>query len=243
MGHGPEQHIEHAEHAQHASHHPFDRRVTVSIAIVAAVLAAVTMAGHRAHNETLRLQGEALQIRSEALRIQGRALRIQTEAGIKNTETSDAWAFYQAKKNREALYRAFLDFAAMMNVKDGAKAKEYWQKQSNTYKKELPEMKKDAERLTEETKLLQQEARKVFDDSAAALEESHEAHKSHVVHMKADRFDYGELGLQLGVVLCSLAILTKGRGFWYSGMLCALVGLLVALSGTFELFMESGGHH
>jgi hypothetical protein len=234
MGHGPEQHIEHAEHAQHASHHPFDRMVTVSIAIVAAVLAAVTMAGHRAHTETLRLQGEAMQVRSEAW-------RIQTDASIKNTETSDQWAFYQAKKNREVLYQAFLDMAAMVASKDGDKvgeqAKANWKKQIKKYAKELPEMQEKAEKLKKETTDLQEEAKKVLEESSTA------AKHSHIVHMQADRFDYGELGLQLGVVLCSLAILTKGRGFWYCGILCALLGLLVALSGTFDLFMESGGHH
>src|SRR5260370_42497114 len=69
MSHGPEHHIEHAQHAEHASHDEFNKRVTMSIAIVAAVLACVTMLGHRAHNETLLLQGEALRLRSEERRV------------------------------------------------------------------------------------------------------------------------------------------------------------------------------
>jgi hypothetical protein len=229
MEHGPEEHLEHAEHAQHAAHNPFDRRVTVSIAVVAAVLAGVTMAGHRAHNETLRLQGEALRVRGEAL-------RIQMDAGIKNTETSDQWAFYQAKKNRDALYRAFLDMAGMMNLKDGEQARKYWQSQVEDYKKELPEMKVEAEKLTKETKNLQEESRKVLKESSIAEQESHRVHK------RGDRFDLGELGLQLGVVLCSLAILTKNRNFWYAGLVSSLIGLLVALSGAFGWFMGEGGH-
>ena len=28
-----------------------------------------------------------------------------------------------------------------------------------------------------------------------------------------------------------MAILTKGRYFWYSGLLCSLIGFLIALSG------------
>src|SRR5438105_1387071 len=83
MTHGPEHHIEHAEHAAHASHDEFNKRVTMSIAIVAAVLACVTMLGHRSHNETLRLQGEALDY--------------QTQASIKSTETANKWAYYQSK--------------------------------------------------------------------------------------------------------------------------------------------------
>src|SRR5262245_18513913 len=140
MEHGPEQQIEHAQHAQHAANNPFDKRVTVSIAIVAAIPAGVTMLGHRAHHETLRLQGEALQSG-------GDARRIQMEAGVKNTDASDQWNFYQAKKNREALYKAFLYLSAQLNTKGGDDAKQFWQSQLNDYKKELPEMKAEAEKL------------------------------------------------------------------------------------------------
>jgi hypothetical protein len=206
MSHGPEHHIEHAEHAQHAARDPFDKRVTVSIAIVAAVLAAVTMMGHRAHNETLRLQ---------------------INAGAANTETANAWAFYQAKKNRGALYGAFLDFSAMLNLKEGTeaspkKAVTYWKNQKKKYDEELPGMEKDARAKVAQTKELQKAAE--------------------AAHHKGDRLDIGELGLQLGVVLCSLAILTKGRAFWFAGIACSAVGLIVALTGVFGLFMGNGHH-
>jgi len=275
MGHTADQHIEHAEHAQHAAHNPFDRQVTVSIAVAAAILAAVSLESHRSHTDTLRFQNDAMQVLNEAL-------RIQTDAGIKNTEASDAWAFYQAKKIRSSFYEAFIDIADLIedkakgkegervsaeegdlangkvagkekakdgnkgnvkevgkeNVKSAKKGKSYWQSQVNTYKKELPEMKAEAEKLTKETKELQEESRKVHKESIVP------EHKSHEVHMRADRFDLGELALQLGVVLCSMAILTKSRYFWYTGVFCALVGFLIALSGALGWFMESAsGHH
>jgi hypothetical protein len=130
-------------------------------------------------------------------------------------------------------------------VKTANKGKSYWQNQVSAYKKELPVMKAEAEKLTEETKQLQDECRKLQDESQKVLKESeiHE-HKSHEVHMRADRFDLGELALQLGVVLCSMAILTKSRYFWYSGITCSLIGFLIALSGALGWFMESAsGHH
>ena len=40
----------------------------------------------------------------------------------------------------------------------------------------------------------------------------------------------GELGIELALVLCSVAVLTKRPGFWYSGMAFGLVGLAVSLS-------------
>src|SRR5262249_42373714 len=105
MAHGPEHHIEHAEHAAHAAHDPFEKRVTLSIAITAAVLAAVTMLSHRSHNATLQYQMEA----------------------------SDQWNYFQAKKNRMYQYEAF-DLATDMLLTipfpdEWKKSKEYktWQ--------------------------------------------------------------------------------------------------------------------
>src|SRR5437899_7973243 len=83
MSHRPEHHIEHAEHAAHAAHDPFERRVTLSIAITAAVLASVTLLSHRAHNATLHLQLEANDAFSQA---------------------SNEWNYFQSKKNRLYLY-------------------------------------------------------------------------------------------------------------------------------------------
>src|SRR5271155_2220914 len=86
MSHGPEHQIEQAEHAVHASHDNFNKNVTMSIAIVAAVLACVTMLGHRSHNETLRLQGEALSLQTEA---SIKSTKTANLASIKNTRTAN----------------------------------------------------------------------------------------------------------------------------------------------------------
>ena len=179
------------------------------------------MAGHKAHNETLRLQGEAI--------------KEQSLVGIYRTDTANQYAFYQSKKNRQVMYEAFLDFISMLPLKEDSKkihekATGKWKKQAQQYKEELPKMLEEADKLKDETKEFQHKADKAVQDS-------------HTVHAKADRFDIGELGLQLGVVLCSMAILTKSRYFWYSGLACSLLGLLVALSGVFGWFMGESGHH
>src|SRR5262245_12899445 len=73
------------EEAEHASHHafdPFDRRVAMSMVVIAAVLAAVKVLGHRTHNDTLAYQ---------------------IKAGVAHTQESDQWNFFQAKKMREVL--------------------------------------------------------------------------------------------------------------------------------------------
>src|SRR5439155_10628177 len=92
-------------------------------------------------------------------------------------------------------------------------------------------------RIQKEAEDIAEAAKKIVEESQKKMEESH------VVHEKANRFDYGELGLQFGVVLCSLAILTKGRGFWFAGLVSAAVGTAIAMSGQFGLFMSAGGHY
>jgi hypothetical protein len=218
MTHGPEHHIEEAEHASHAARDPFDRNVTMTIAIIAALLACVTMLGHRAHNETLRLQGEALQL--------------QTEAGIAHSNAANKWALFQAQNIREHQYKAFLVFLDVLPTKSDTEkarneAETYWKGQVKKYREERPKWMGEAEDLTRKGNESQQGAQE-------KLKESHE------VHLRGDRFDLSELGVELGLVLCSLAVLTKRRGFWYTGMLSAGLGVLVAASALLGLFFP---HH
>lgn len=220
MGHKAAHHIEHAEHAAHASHDRFDRQVTISIAIVAAVLAGITVLGHRAHNETLLLQGEALEELSSA--------------GNLHITASDQWSFYQAQNIRNHEYAAFLGLIEVLAAREDAdgvakrkELKENWEKQVAKYERKLPEIMSEAKKA---------------ESVAAEHEKSSRARReeSHAVHAKAARYDLAELGLQFGVVLCSLAILTKSRAFWMSGLLSGLVGLGVAVSGYLELFLSEG---
>ena len=78
-----------------------------------------------------------------------------------------------------------------------------------------------------DTKTIEQEARELGD---SAKEKDHQAE---AIHHRADRLDYGHLGLDLALVLCSIAVLTKQRGFWYSGMSVGLIGAVVAFSSFF----------
>jgi ribosomal protein S9 len=191
-------HLEHIEHAQHASHAGgFDRRVAVTMAIVAAMLAAVTMLSHRAHNDTLRLQ---------------------TEANILHTRATDEWGYYQAKNIRRQVYQADIDLIGVLAKDPGAEAqrdsvRSAWSKHIAKYDQELAEQKLKAEQLVK--------------DAEQKMEESQHAHHH------ADRFDFAELGVELGLVLCSLAVLTKRLPFWYSGMVSALIGVAIAATAFF----------
>ena len=99
MSHGTEHHLEHAEHAQHPPHDPFDRRVAMTMTIMAAMLAGATLLSHNAHTETLRLA---------------------TSADTFHTQAADQWSFYQAKNIRSHEYQAFLLMEQLLS-KDGVR--------------------------------------------------------------------------------------------------------------------------
>ena len=208
MSHGPEHHIEHAEHATHAAHDGFATKVTISIAIIAAVLAGVTMFAHKAHNDVLS---------------------DENKAGIESNMAGDRWAQYQATNVRSHLYDTMSDLSKVAAPAPGkdeelAKQQAIWRAKHLEYEsKKLPDIKSKAE--------------------------EHEANRDKFladsvhVHHRAEWLDLGELGLQFGIVLCSVAILTKRREYWFVGLLAATIGLLIALGGQFDLFVSSGGHH
>ncbi len=229
MSHGPEHHMEHAEHAVHAAGDDFNRQVTMSIAIVAAVLACVTMLGHRAHNETLILQGEALRLQGEALQMQSNATRESANAGKQ-------WQYYGTKNLFSLESEITLDQMQVLalnteNPEAVKKVRAKYQANVDKYKNRLPEE-------LAKGNAIEKKADEYIEKSKEKIDEYQEKMKeSHLIHAKANRFDIGELGLQFGVVLCSLAILTKGRGFWFAGIASSAVGAAFAMTGQFGLFM------
>jgi len=78
------------EHAEEAHHDPGLAPVTITMAILAVLVAAVSLLGHRAHTEELLNQSRA----------------------------SDHWAEYQAKNIRRHTYELFLDLMSIMDLKD-----------------------------------------------------------------------------------------------------------------------------
>jgi hypothetical protein len=211
MSHGHAPHEE-AEHAAHHSQGPFDRRVAMTMVAVAALLAGVKVLGHRTHNETLGYQIEAGVYHSKA--------------NVQHTQESDQWNFYQAKKMRQHLYESQSELLASLAPADKGtdpavqKKLEAWGKQAKRYRTETNEIKKKAEE--------HHKAAKKDEEKAGQYQEKSE-HKHH----QSAFFDLGELGVELALVLCSVAILTKRPPFWYGGMAVCAVGLVVVLAGFF----------
>jgi uncharacterized protein DUF4337 len=192
---GTEHHLEEAEHAKHAAHNPFDKRVALSMAIVAAGLACTTLLSHRAHNEVLQ---------------------DQILAADKITEASDQWAYFQAKKNRQYMYEA--DAALIADVAKDPSA-------SSKGADQIKEWKEEAAKYKDETKGIEDKA-KELETAAKEFREKAEA-----AHVSGNFFDLGELGIELALVLCSVAMLAKNKVFWIVGIAIGAVGFFVALCG------------
>jgi Domain of unknown function (DUF4337) len=190
MTHTPDQHVEHADHAAHAAQNPFDRQVTMTIAIVAAVLACATMLAHRAHTLTLSLQ---------------------IEANDAATQTFNVWTQYQAKRNRQDLQATKLSLVKVLGT---ATPSEEAKKEQDSWKEEIERYHHETTELAEKAKEHQQEMEKLRKES-------------HHIHHAADLYDTAELSVELALVLCAVAVLTKRRGFWYAGLVLGAVGLAI----------------
>jgi len=182
----------------------------MTMAMIAAVLAFVTMMSHRAITESLILQAEAN--------------RLTTQANINHTEASDQWGYYQAKNNRNSQLEASLALLTTLGKLPAdprsAETVKSWSEQQKKYREtELPALKAKAESLDQRADALEAESQRKLVES---LRE----------HSRGDRLDMAELGVELALVLCSIAVLTKLPSFWYSGIAVGIIGGIVAATAV-----------
>ena len=167
------------ERAEEAAHEPSLAPVTLTMAILAVVIATVTLLGHRAHTEEVLLQ----------------------------TRAADQWAYYQAKEIRRRNYELFLDELSVFSLQDA--------KQVETIREKY---KKQVERYTDELKDIEADARK--EEAEVKVEEA-----------RADRYDLSEVLLEAALVISSITLLTRKKLFWYFGMVLALTGIVIGITG------------
>jgi len=157
---------------------PMTRRVGILVGVVGILLSVVTIASHRAH----------------------------TQAVIHRTESNDAWAYYQAKKNREYTSEVALTLLHTLGT-DPAKL-------------EGPEQKLEAARAKYTA-----DAAKIQDDANAKDDETK------LEERRALHFDIGEGFLELGLVLCSLFFLARNNFFPIFGLIASAAGTAMGISG------------
>jgi hypothetical protein len=158
------------EHAEHARE-PFDRNVALTMAVIAAVMAIVSV------------RGEIL----------------TTEELLNQQKASDQWAFYQAKDIRR--YESDIARDMMAALSAGPAAINKYAANVDRYDKDRGDIQAEAKKFEEESRV----------HGAQAL-----------------RTHLGQVFLEIGIVLASLAILTKRRPMWFASMLSALAGVGVA---------------
>jgi hypothetical protein len=133
--------------------------------------------------------------------------RSHTEAVLFQARASDQWNLYQAHKIRQYDTQLITDLLATLPIRDQTSAN----KITDGYKNHLQKWNQD---LTE--------------TEATAREDEAEVHKS---ERRGDRFDLGEALLEIGLVITSITLLTRQRGYWYLGMAFGLAGLVAAALG------------
>src|SRR3982075_293823 len=153
--------------------------VSLTISILAVLVAGATLLGHRAHTEELLLQSRA----------------------------TDQWSYYQAKNIRFHEVQGIADLLGALAPADAKKTATLREK----YLKETERYELDKEDISEKAKEFEKER--------------------DLISRRADRFDGGEALLEVGLVICSITLLTKRRAFWFGGMLVAALGVGMALSG------------
>ncbi|MGA2204155.1 MAG: DUF4337 domain-containing protein [Terriglobales bacterium] len=140
----PEEINELHEQAERAREHPDLAPITLTMAVLAVLVAAVSLLGHRTHTEEIILQNKV----------------------------TDQWAYYQAKNIRRHTDELFADLTTVVASKDAegvAKLQEKYRAEADRYKDEQKELDKEARATERETELARRKADR-FDLSEVFLE-------------------------------------------------------------------------
>jgi hypothetical protein len=121
----PEELTELQEHAEHAKENPELAPVSLTMAIVAVLVAVATLLGHRAHTEEVVLQALA----------------------------SDRWAYYQSQNIRRHVDELFLDLSSVQTTTNAAtlaKLRDKYSQEATRYRDNRDETETEARRLEAE---------------------------------------------------------------------------------------------
>lgn len=162
-------------------------------------------AEHAAHHPSMAPVSLTMAVLAVALAVVSLlGMRSHEERLMFRNEANDQWAYYQAKDIRLHMDKDIAEFESFAANTDANKAAQA--RQANLA---------EAEKYTKQTEEIQAEAKKL--DQEADKEAR-----------KGDRFDLGEVFLDVGLVVTSITLLSGKRAFWYLGMGLAVIGLAAA---------------
>jgi Domain of unknown function (DUF4337) len=237
------------ESTEHA-HNKSEKRIGLTMAIVAVFLAVATLLGHRAHTEEIKLL----------------------------TKVNDGWAFYQAKHSRAHEYGKYAENEAYANQKDlaakdlkvsiaeecgvpaDAKCDSPVMKDSAVLRQFIKENAASGEHTeasgtahlaptaaheagaSEKEKPPEKAGQEKGAKEAGSRKEGAVDIQKHTYELeddtareeaKADHYDSAELFLEISIVLCSIALLAESKIYWRLSFLSTAAGVAVAVWGWF----------
>ena len=194
----PELELPNPEELEERRDKHFSRRVALTTAIYAVVLAIASLGGNNAMKEMLLAQ----------------------------QQSSDQWAFYQAKVIREHQYRALkLQLEAQLAEPSSLKGAE------------RAKLEALATRFAEEEKRYNAEKKDIEKD-ARKLESERDRHRN-----RDPYFDFAEVFLQIAIVTASVAILATSRQMFWFSLVLAVIGAILTVNGFTQLFTLPFLHH
>jgi len=134
--------------------------------------------------------------------------RAHTEEVVLQAKASDQWAFYQAKSIRRHNDEMFGDLTSVTTTTG----------EPSQIEKVREKYSKEAERYKDDQNEIQNEAK--------ALESEVDTERK-----RADRYDLSEVFLEVGLVVTSITLLSGKRIFWFIGMIMAVIGLALGVTG------------
>jgi hypothetical protein len=135
--------------------------------------------------------------------------RAATEELILQTKATDQWALFQARNIRLREMQSVADMLGTFTPVEKEQAAALRQKYTS-----------ESERYAQEKNEASEEAKKL------------EAERD-LAGRREDRYDAGEVILEIALIVCSLTLLTRKRIFWFSGIVLGLIGLAVTTTGFF----------
>jgi len=176
----------------------FSRRVALTTAIYAVALSIAALGGNNSVKEMLLAQ----------------------------QQSSDQWAFYQAKVIREHQYRSQkmlleANLAEPSTLKGAERAK---------FEALVAKFGEEEKRYNAEKKDIEKDAKK--------LEGVRDRHRD-----RHPYFEFGEVFLQVAIVSASVSILSTSRPMFWFSLILALLGAVLALNGFVPLFTLPLLHH
>jgi hypothetical protein len=171
------------EELQEAAEHGREKNlahVSLTMSILAVLVAVAALLSHRAHTEEVLLQNRA----------------------------TDTWGYYQAKNIRRHTMTQVDELLKVLPLKDSAAAEALLKKNEAAVEKstaEQDEIFKEAKAMEDEVKLFEH---------------------------RANRYDLGETLLEVGLVICSITLLTRKRTYWLAGLGFGIAGVVLTTLGA-----------